>query len=75
MSSSRKILLLLGLLALLQAGVVINTIPGISDHNLVFSGAIPTLANESLFFTYYGLDGEKDINNLKNSPLLIMVGK
>lgn len=75
MSSAIKILLLLAAVTLLEAAITINTINGISDANLVFSGSIPTVENESLFFTYYGVDGEKDINNLKKYPLLIMVGK
>jgi carboxypeptidase C (cathepsin A) len=47
---------------------------GITDQNLVFSGSIPISATNSLFFTYYGVDGQKDKNLLKNSPLLIVVG-
>lgn len=75
MSIATKILILLCGLVLAQATITINPISGISSSNLVFSGTIPTSSNDSLFFTYYGVDNQTDINNLKNFPLLIIVGK
>ena len=74
MSLLTKILLLLLGAVCLQAAVTVNPISGISDSNLIFSGSILT-NNSSLFFTYFGFDGQTDINNLKNYPLLIVVGK
>ena len=74
MYSSKKILLLVALIAYISAAVTVNPISGISSQNLVFSGQIPVGTN-SLFFTYFGYDGETDQNNLKNYPLLIVVGK
>jgi len=74
MYSSKKILLLVALIASIYAAVTINSITGIPTKNLVFSGQIPVESN-SLFFTYFGYDGETDQNNLKNYPLLIVVGK
>ena len=40
-----------------NAAVSVNTITGISSSNLVFSGNIPVSDKDSLFFTYYGIDG------------------
>lgn len=74
MSLLTKILLLLLGAVCLQAAVTVNPISGISDSNLIFSGSILTNSS-SLFFTYFGFDGQTDINNLKNYPLLIVVGK
>lgn len=75
MNIANKILLLLTAIVYLQAAITVNPITGISSSNLVFSGSIPTASSDNLFFTYYGVDGQTDINNLKNYPLLIMVGK
>lgn len=69
-----KILLLLIVIVSLHAEVTVNPISGISESNLIFSGTIQ-LDNSSLFFTYFGYDNQTDINNLKNYPLLIVVGK
>jgi hypothetical protein len=74
MYSSKKILLLVTLIASIYAAVTINSITGVPTQNLVFSGQIP-VGNNNLFFTYFGYDGETDQNNLKNHPLLIVVGK
>jgi hypothetical protein len=75
MSIATKILLLLVAVAYIEAAITVNPISGISSTNLVFSGNIPTSGSNSLFFTYYGVDNQTDINNLKNYPLLIIVGK
>lgn len=74
MYSPKKILLLVALIASIYAAVTVNPISGVPTQNLVFSGQIPVGSN-SLFFTYFGYDGETDQNNLKNHPLLIVVGK
>lgn len=58
-----------------QAAVVVNPVTGISDQNLVFSGSIPISATNNLFFTYYGVDNQKDQSQLKNFPLLVVVGR
>lgn len=71
----RKILLLLVAVISIHAAVTVNPISGVSSQNLVYSGLIPISANSNLFFTYYGVDGQTDQNNLKNFPLLIVVGK
>jgi len=70
-----KILILAAIAVLTSSAVTINQITGVTDQNLVFSGTIPISATNKLFFTYYGVDGQKDINALKNYPLLIVVGK
>lgn len=71
-----KILLLLAAsLCLVHAAVTINAITGVTTDNLVFSGTIPISTATNLFFTYYGVDGQKDQAALKNYPLLIFVGK
>ena len=59
------------------ADVVVNPLEGISNNNLVFSGSLPVVdgSNSTLFFTYYGINGEKDQEALKNSPLMIFLGK
>ena len=74
MSIKTNIYLLLSLLVLSQASVITNQITGLTDNNLVFSGTIP-LASDSLFFTFYGVDGQMDQNALKNYPLFIFVGR
>lgn len=74
MNIKANIYLLLALLAVSYASVITNTITGFSDNNLVFSGTIP-LGFDSLFFTYYGVDGQMDQNALKNYPLFIFVGR
>jgi hypothetical protein len=61
--------------ALSHSAVTVNELTGVTPQNLLFSGTIPISATNNLFFTYYGVDGEKDKNLLKNSPLLIVVGK
>lgn len=70
-----KILLVLALVLLAQAAVTVNQITGVSNDNLVYSGTIPVSASTNLFFTYFGVDGQKDQSALKNYPLLIVVGK
>jgi hypothetical protein len=70
-----KILLLIVLVYVSQCAVTVNQITGVTTDNLLFTGTIPISASTNLFFTYYGVDGEKDQNLLKNSPLLIFVGK
>lgn len=74
MSGVQGILLLLALIAAVSP-VTVTPIANISANNLVFSGSIPLNTNDSLFFTYYGVDGETNQDNLKNHPLLIVVGK
>lgn len=70
-----KIFLLSSFLIITHSALTINPISGVSDNNLVFSGIIPISTSTNLFFTYYGVDGQKDQNALKNFPLLIFVGK
>lgn len=74
MNTKANIYLLLALLAVSQASVITNQITGLTDNNLVFSGTIP-LGSDSLFFTYYGVDGQMDQSALKNYPLFIFVGR
>ena len=76
MKSHNKILLLLLSTAVLlvNSAVVVNQLTGISDQNLVYSGTIPISATNNLFFTYYGVDNQKDQAALKNYPLLVVVG-
>jgi hypothetical protein len=69
-----KIFLAAIIISISQAAITVNQISGISNDNLVFSGTIPVGSN-NLFFTYYGVDGQKDQASLKNFPLLIFVGK
>ena len=57
MNLSSQILLLLLVSTAVHAAVTVNTITGISNNNLVFSGSIPLSGSDSLFFTYYGVDG------------------
>jgi hypothetical protein len=75
MSISSKILLVLALVLMAQAAVTVNQITGVSNDNLVYSGTIPISTSANLFFTYFGVDGQKDQAALKNYPLLIVVGK
>ena len=75
MNLTIKICVLVTLVCAMHCAVTVNTVTGITDNNLVFSGTIPISDKDNLFFTYYGYDGEKDQNNLKNYPLLIIVGK
>lgn len=75
MGLTSKILLVLAIVLLGQAAVTVNQITGVSNDNLVYSGTIPISSSSSLFFTYYGVDGQKDQSALKNYPLLIVVGK
>jgi hypothetical protein len=74
MNLSSQILLVLLAIVVVKAAVTVNTITGVSNNNLVFSGSIP-LESDSLFFTYYGVDGETSQDNLSKSPLLIVVGR
>jgi hypothetical protein len=74
MSPSKSILLLPILIVCISAAVTINTLTGVSAQNLVYSGLIPVDTN-SLFFTYFGVDGQTDQNSLKDYPLLVVVGK
>lgn len=68
------LLVVLGLVAA-QTAIVVNPITGITDQNLVYSGSIPISDTNSLFFTYYGVDGVKDQAALKNYPLVVAVGR
>ena len=70
-----KIFLSAAFLIITHSAITINSISGVSDNNLVFSGTIPISTSTNLFFTYYGVDGQKDQNALKNFPLLIFVAK
>lgn len=70
-----KIFLLASLALAAFAAVTVNPITGVTTDNLLFSGTIPVSATDNLFFTYYGVDGQKDLNALKNYPLLVFVGK
>jgi hypothetical protein len=75
MNIGPKILLVFALILAAQSAVTINQISGLTNDNLVFSGTIPVSASANLFFTYFGVDGQKDQTSLKNYPLLIVVGK
>jgi hypothetical protein len=75
MSIGSKILLVLAMVLLAQAAVTVNQITGVLTDNLVYTGTIPVSASANLFFTYFGVDGQKDQAALNNSPLLIFVGK
>lgn len=68
-----KLTLLATLILLSTQAVVINEITGITSSNLMYTGTIEA-RNEKLFFTFYGIDGEKDPKNLPNSPLIVVVG-
>ena len=56
MNLTFKIFFLLATAIAIHSAVTVNPISGISNQNLVFSGSIPVGSN-SLFFTYYGVDG------------------
>jgi hypothetical protein len=75
MGVPKKILALFALLLVANSAITVNQISGVSNDNLVYSGSIPISTTGSLFFTYYGVDGQKDQNSLKNYPLFIFVGK
>ena len=75
MNIGPKIVLIFALILAAQSAVTINQISGLTNDNLVFSGTIPVSASANLFFTYFGVDGQKDQASLKNYPLLIVVGK
>jgi len=70
-----KIFLIAIIIIIADSAITLNSISGVTDNNLVFSGTIPVSTSINLFFTYYGVDGQKDQNSLKNYPLLIFVGK
>jgi len=69
-----KIFLIAFIIVISHAAITVNQISGVSNDNLVYSGTIP-VGNNNLFFTYYGADGQKTQDTLKNFPLLIVVGK
>jgi len=75
MGIPKKIFALFALLLVVNSAVTVNQISGIASDNLVYSGSIPISTTGSLFFTYYGVDGQKDQSSLKNYPLFIFVGK
>lgn len=75
MTIPSKILLVLALILVAQSAVTVNQITGVSNDNLVYTGTIPVSATANLFFTYFGVDGQKDQSALKNYPLLVVVGK
>lgn len=60
-------------LSCVQATVVVNQITGITSNNLMFTGTI-ALGDDKLFFTYFGNDGETNVDNLAQKPLLVCVG-
>jgi hypothetical protein len=70
-----KILLVVALGLVAHCAVTVNQITGVTNDNLLYSGTIAVSASSSLFFTYYGVDGQKDQSSLKNYPLLIFVGR
>lgn len=60
----------------LQANIIVNKLDNVSANNLVYSGFLPVsdTSSDQLFFTFYGKDGVMAESDLKNSPLLIVVG-
>lgn len=56
-----------------HSAVVVNQITGITTKNLMYTGTIE-VGTEKLFFTFYGIDGQTNADNLKNNPLVISVG-
>lgn len=68
---------LLGLILISShAAVTVNKLDGISAHNLVYSGYLPIsdASSDRLFFTYYGMNDVQSETDLKNNPLIIVVG-
>jgi hypothetical protein len=59
-----------------HAAVTVNKLEGISAHNLVYSGYLPIsdTSSDLLFFTYYGKNDVQSETDLKNNPLVIVVG-
>ncbi len=72
---TQKILLSLFIIICVQSAIVVNTLTGLTDQNLAFSGSISISSTNNLFFTYYGVDNQKDQSALKNFPLLVVVGR
>jgi hypothetical protein len=62
----KKILALFALLLVVDSAIIVNQIIGVSNHNLVYSGSIPISTTGNLFFTYYGVDGPKQITTAIN---------
>ena len=60
------------LLLTVNSAVVLNPITGITAKNLMYTGTIE-VDTQKLFFTFYGLDGETNADNLSNNPLIIGV--
>lgn len=75
MGISSKILLVLAMVILAHSAVTVNQITGVPTDNLIYTGTIPVSASANMFFTYFGVDGQKDQAALNNYPLLIVVGK
>lgn len=69
-------LLLALILATNQAAVTVNKLDSISTRNLVYSGLLPISdsSSDQLFFTYYGADNVQSESDLKDHPLVIVVG-
>jgi carboxypeptidase C (cathepsin A) len=70
------ILILALILVSSHAAVTVNKLNGISAHNLVYSGYLPIsdTSSDRLFFTYYGMNDVQSETDLKNNPLIIVVG-
>lgn len=75
MSISSKILILLAIVLAVRAAVTVNQITGVSPDNLVYTGTIPISTTANIFFSYFGVDGQKDQAALNNYPLLVVVSK
>lgn len=69
-------LFVFGLVCASAANVVVNPITGVTTNNLMYTGSIPVsdTSSSNLFFTYYGVDGETNPDNLNQKPLIIGVG-
>jgi hypothetical protein len=70
-----KILFLLATILVVKAAVTVNQITGVSTDNLVYTGTIPISTTANIFFSYFGVDGQKDQAALNNYPLLVVVGR
>lgn len=75
MGIGSKILFLLAAILVVQAAVTVNQITGVSNDNLIYTGTIPISTTANLFFSYFGVDGQKDQASLNNYPLLVVVGR
>lgn len=75
MGIGSKILVLLAVILMVEAAVTVNQITGVTADNLLYTGTIPISAATNIFFSYFGVDGQKDQAALNNYPLLVVVGK